>query len=512
MGATINSVTAAEYTWDTAASITWDGAEATRGNWTSMPICAHTAALDDPLTFAEVGGRSSTKRLAEAFTAADMRRSGVGKRPMEAFAFADALKSANGFMCRLAESLGVSDGVMKAFGANESEAIRVAEKRASGMTMVEREAFSMTSSSKSWATFVRTMAEAFAVSEKGARGVGRRAKETLAISEAWADQVTFIRGFAESLSVAESYQDNINFILRCVEALSVSDRGASGIGKRPREAFAVAEKRAAGFALAETESLAFADAMTDVAAFYLRFAESVSTSDAVGKSANAVRKESFRLVESKIAKASAKRLSEALAALDVLGRRVSFKRSLTEGFRAVDAIRKAAALKPAEALRLGDELVRGASGVIDEVGVLSTIMSDEEFARMLETDAPAEFSEFRKMLPGDYEYTEAIVRVIAFSQTSDRARIENFNHLIDVPDVIDRGRVSCSAGSGAVVTFNRDFIEPPEVSLTIAGGAAGVTLIPRVVGPVTTAGFTVAIYKTDGTLADGVVSWTATGY
>jgi hypothetical protein len=82
---------------------------------------------------------------------------------------------------------------------------------------------------------------------------------------------------------------------------------------------------------------------------------------------------------------------------------------------------------------------------------------------------------------------------------------------VDVPDIFDRGTVQIpDAVAGAVINFTRSFRVPPEVTMTHKGGAT--VAIPRLLGAVTTTGFTAVLENSSGTRVTGSFTWIAQGY
>ena len=97
------------------------------------------------------------------------------------------------------------------------------------------------------------------------------------------------------------------------------------------------------------------------------------------------------------------------------------------------------------------------------------------------------------------------------SRNSDRGYIDGLRVTVDVPDIFDRGTVQITdAAAGAVISFSRSFRVSPEVTMTHKGGTA--VAIPRLLGAVTTAGFTAILENSTGTRVTGSFTWIAQGY
>lgn len=97
------------------------------------------------------------------------------------------------------------------------------------------------------------------------------------------------------------------------------------------------------------------------------------------------------------------------------------------------------------------------------------------------------------------------------SRNSDRGFIDALRVTVDVPDIFDRGTAQITdAAVGVAITFTRAFRVPPEVTMTHKGGT--VVAIARLVGSITTVGFTAVLENTSGTRVAGSFTWIAQGY
>lgn len=513
MGATTSSTAAGLYTWGSAL-VAWNDPIVGSRTWAGASTFAHGLGVTEDVAASDAGSRRSpTKKFASsaAITDAGSRRSPT-KRPSSAFGVADAVSEVASFVRKPSEAIGFADQGTRNIGAVRKEVLGIAERR--GATVAKRlsETLSATSDSRSWVTFIRQVAESLAVQERAGKATTKRHYSQLDVNDLHSDQIAFNRVVNEALSFAETYQDIINFKLGLSESLAVTDAGNKAVTKRLSDAFGARDAHKLGIALAKASSFAAADLFARRATFYREVDEFVGAFDTPSKTVGKRRFETLTAVGGKVKKANGKNFSRALAFLELSGRSLNFIRRFADALDVNDALKRSVGMKASEAIKLGEELLRGADGVIDEMAVLEAALTVEEFAKLLQQDSPSNYTEFRRLIPGDYEYQEALVRAAVTSQTGDRARIVDLNLQIDVPDVTDRGRATCTSGATTYVPFTRTFMEPPEVSLAVVGGVSGTTLIPRVVGAITTAGFTVGVYTTAGAMADGVVSWNATGY
>lgn len=513
MGVTTSSVEVSPYTWGSAL-VTWSDPIVGSRTWAGASTFAHNLDVTEGVALSDAGSRRTPgKRVADsvAFSDAGSRRS-PNKRPSDAFGVASAVSDVASFVRKPSETLAVADQNGVSMVAVRAETLTIAELRRATTNKRLAESLFATSDSRTWTTFVREVADAITASDLVRKTAGKRPKETLGVSDLCTDQVAFNRIVDEVLSIAETYQDIINFRLGFSESFGVVDAGKRTVTKRASETLSASDKHKIGMLLQEASSFAIGDLYGDQATFYRSFQEAISALELPQKTVGKKASETFKTVGGKAKKTNGKNVLRTLSVAEATKRTGVFKRKFTDTLRTVDTLKRTTGKKVGDALKVGDELLRGADGVIDELAIMTAVMTVEEFGRLLMQDSPSSYSEFRRLIPGDYEYKEALVRTSVTSQTGDRAYVSDLSLQIDVPDVTDRGRATCTSASAAYVAFTRTFLEPPEVSLTVVGGASGATLIPRIIGAITTTGFTVGLFSTDGALADGIVSWNATGY
>jgi hypothetical protein len=312
------------------------------------------------------------------------------------------------------------------------------------------------------------------------------------------------------MGFVETYTDLIAFVLRFVESLALSEKYGLSNTKQVFEAFQVNEGLARQIAMRKFETLALAETYTDLIAFILRVGESFSFVETPSKSVIKPQSESFSFTEG-LSKSQIKRVSEAFMFAEVFGRTVAYRKSISEGFAIGEALRRAQTLKLSEALSLAEQYRRRANGVISDMIVASTEITEQDFMDILESGHPPGYTNFRDFIQGDYTYQRALFRAILTSSNADRGYIDGLRVTVDVPDVFDRGTAQVSnAANGATVYFSRQFRVAPEVTLTFKGGTS--VAVPRILGAVSITGFTAVLENTSGTRVTGAISWVAQGY
>lgn len=336
----------------------------------------------------------------------------------------------------------------------------------------------------------------------------KRSSESLTFSEKPSRTVALNK--FETLNFVETYTDLIAFVLRFVESLTFSEKYARTGTKAVFEVFQVGEGLARQLVWRKYETLALAETYTDLIAFILRVSESFSLAEKPAKGITKAQAESFKLSDT-LARSQVKRISEAVSFAEALGRTVAYRRSINEGFAIGEALKRAQTLKFSEAFGLAEQYRRRANGVISDMIVASTEITEQDFMDILESGHPPGYSNFRDFIQGDYTYQRALFRAILTSSNADRGYIDGLRVTVDVPDVFDRGTAQVvTAANGVTVVFTRQFRVAPEVTLTFKGGTT--VSVPRILGTVATTGFTAVLENISGTRVTGAISWVAQGY
>ena len=374
-------------------------------------------------------------------------------------------------------------------------------------------AWNSATAGKSWSTaypaiYALSVSSSLSFVEQAQKMGIKRSSEALAFAEKPSRAVT-LKKF-EVMNFVETYTDLIAFVLRFVESLTFSEKYARTGTKAVFEVFQVGEGLARQLVWRKYETLALAETYTDLIAFILRVSESFSMAEKPAKGITKPQAESFRLSDT-LARSQVKRISEAVSFVEALGRTVTYRRSINEGFAIGEALKRAQTLKLKEAFGLAEQYRRRANGVISDMIVASTEITEQDFMDILESGHPPGYSNFRDFIQGDYTYQRALFRAILTSSNADRGYIDGLRVTVDVPDVFDRGTAQVvTAANGVTVVFTRQFRVAPEVTLTFKGGTT--VSVPRILGSVTTAGFTAVLENTSGMRVTGAISWVAQGY
>jgi len=314
----------------------------------------------------------------------------------------------------------------------------------------------------------------------------------------------------EVFSFLETYTDLIAYTLRFMENLSFAEKLTNANIKAVMESFQLAEGLARSVVMQKFETLSIAETYTDLIAYILRVSESLSFAEVASKATTKPFSESFTTTDA-LAKKQTKSISEAFSFVETFGRTVAFKLSIAEGFSFAESIKRAQTLKLSEALSFAEQYRRHANGVVSDMLIATTEITAQDFLDIFEAGHPPGYTNFRDFIQGDYTYQKALFRAILTSTNADRGYIDGLRVTVDVPDIFDRGTASVTnAATGVLVGFARQFRVSPEVTLTFKGGTT--VAVPRILGAVSTAGFTAVLENTSGTRVTGLISWVAQGY
>lgn len=436
------------YTW-ASASFTWSSASAGKSWLTAYPA-VYVVAVAATLAWVEATGRQHGKRLSEALSLEETRRHQFALQMAESLGFADTYHDLIAYVLRWVESLGLAENHAKTGSKSVQEELQVLDDL--GRSFIKLAQEDLPVSEALARQMVQRHAESLPLTSASARGATKAFAENAVLADGLEQQ--FSKRIAEVVDFAETYYDLIAFILRISEGLNLSDQPSKQLEKP--------------------------------------LAETLQTTDQINRQ-------------------SVKHVAEVLAFAEVWGRTVAYKRFLQEGLAVSEALQRAMAIQAQEALALAEQYRRHANGVISDMIVASTEITEADFASIVEAGHPPGYTDFRDFIQGDYTYQRALFRAILKSRNSDRGFIDALRVTVDVPDVFDRGSVQITdAAAGAVIGFARIFRVPPEVTMTHKGGT--VVAIPRLASAVTRTGFTAVLENTSGARVTGTFTWIAQGY
>lgn len=320
----------------------------------------------------------------------------------------------------------------------------------------------------------------------------------------WSDQAAGLRTWSVSYDV-------ISYTLAVGETVSVADVIVNGVQVSKAETVAFNEAVSNATAVNKSELFGFAETLAKLTGQY--HAESFSVAETNGKVAGKNAFEALGFVE-----ASARQFGlnkdESIELAEVCGNGVGFVRDFAESLTVADALAKNFGLKRSEAFALVDAWRRQGDMVISDMILAAGDMTMEDFKDFMAYGGVPGYEKWRDFIPGDYEYREAMFRVVLESKNADRGLLTNLQATVDVPDMIDRGSATVTTGSvGVYVSYNRAFHIIPEITLAARGSVGANPIAPEFNGVPTREGFSVRLRDTvTGAYVTGSFTWAAHGY
>ncbi len=435
------------YTWGTGG-FTWTSASAGK-SWDTAYPAVYAFAVAVSLAMLESASRQTIKPSSEAlgFTEADRRSMTLAKT--ETVGFSETYSDLIAYVLRWIESIGLVDNLSQANQKNIAETFSAAEILAQFLTKGFTSAVSWDEHLARQST-VRS-SEILPVSGLHTRQPTKAISEAFGNSEVLSRQVS--KAVIEAIGFAETYADLIAYILRVTENITFAESTAKQTLKPLTEAITASDLASLGLV---------------------------------------------------------KRVAEAVAMAEAFGRTVAYRKDLFEGMAVNDAIKRALRLATHEALKLTEQYRRHANGVISDMIISSSEITEEDFLNIVDNGHPPGYTNFRDFIQGDYTYQRALFRAILKSSNADRGYIDALRLTVDVPDIFDRGVAEVTnATAGVSVQFSRTFRFTPQVTITHKGGTT--TAIPRLLGTPSTTGFTAVLEDKTGTRVTGSFSWLAQG-
>ncbi|NBQ40176.1 MAG: hypothetical protein EBU34_10485 [Alphaproteobacteria bacterium] len=314
---------------------------------------------------------------------------------------------------------------------------------------------------------------------------------------------------SEPLRIAETYIDLIAFVLKVAESFVLSELSGKQILPKPAaEVFSLGDAGTRQTSKTVAQSLGIIDGRTG--ALQRLSAETVSLTERNLCLALIPKLEALVLTESRRASIQPD-VRQSLTLSETYTDIIGFILQIAEAFAVLDRTSRSQTHLSKEQIALLDRILRASNAVIADLSFRTTPLDEEGFASLISQSKPLGFSAFRDLIPGDYEYAKALVRLIleAPVTTANRVALSQARLNIDVPDVRDRGTVAVAA-TGTVVAFNRAFNAPPEIQATFKGGT--ILAIPQI-GAITTTGFEILLINPDTQVpVAGNASWSAEGF
>lgn len=125
-------------------------------------------------------------------------------------------------------------------------------------------------------------------------------------------------------------------------------------------------------------------------------------------------------------------------------------------------------IKPKNTIREGfsafDEDERKGNTVIYDIEIDNVASNEETFLEYHNHTTPLNYSSLRPLIPGEYEYQNAIVGVqLKIPPVQGRFGLIGSKLVIDVEDTVEKGRTKLTAGSPTTIRLSKKFYNTPRV-------------------------------------------------
>lgn len=500
----ITQTAGALYTWDTA-DFTFDEVEGAKSFEEAAPTMFTLEAVEDALGVTESFVKNPSKRPFETINFAENRRSQITIREAESFAIASEYRKVAQFTRRFAELLSAAELLTRTFELGKAESIGLLESVRKQFSKMSREEVSVFDTYTDAIGYMRQFAESIGVFENGSRNFSKREFETFAIAEKLVR--SFTKAPIETVAVAESLVRSMT--ARYSELLGVAELGSREFSMPVSESFQITDKMRKTFGKRPMRTLTVGESMSRTSAFRRNILEPIVIQTICSKRPTKPFADSFRIIDFGYRNFS-KIPVEPIRVAEGLMRSVEFNKQFFELVRFAEKAAKNYSLRKSETIALVEEWRRKGGAIISAVVIESEAIDISGFRNYLDLGVVPGYSPFKPFIPGDYTYKDALFKIVMQSSTNDRARVDGLRVDIDVPDVIDRGTATITdAAAGVTVIFDREFLEEPEITVTLRGSAT--VGIPRVTTKSKTQ-FTLHLLNNAGGFTTGTVGWTAQGY
>ncbi|CDT54257.1 hypothetical protein VCR15J2_390141 [Vibrio coralliirubri] len=327
---------------------------------------------------------------------------------------------------------------------------------------------------------------------------------------------SFTKSEAEKFSIASKHTEVLEFLRYFDSSVAIDSSSAIGTFLKKKEQFSLVDAHPVfNFLQVSWRTLQLNTGKPEwyfktVADFRRTFDEDFGVIYWTDKTIEKAIESGFGITEA-IAKGYYKLQENKLRILDRMASTILFNRYFDENLDVEEAISKTTTKPFIDKLRILDELFLGGGVTVSDLRVLEHALTDADFDELFIKSAPKDFGEFKPFLAGDYEYQEALLKVIMTTQNSSRPYIEQLRVEVDLPDIFDKGIESIPA-SRTTINFKKQFYTIPQVSVVVNAGTTA--FVPMVkVESITLTGFDVELRNPENnTVVGGTVNWKAQGY
>lgn len=344
--------------------------------------------------------------------------------------------------------------------------------------------------------------------------VCKRVSEQLGVNERLIKRLLLNR--SEWMRIAETYWDNILFNMHVVEGISLSDKLDKRYQMNVQEFISAMGCIIKAFEMNKDETIKFDDLFLRTVVFVRNFTQCLAFVEHEDNGL-ALHKLEHIGVEEFIEKQILVHKCEIIDMEDNFRRRLMFVRNVIENINVGELCKKEYGLNKLEAVQVFDVYIRACGAVLSNISIHDGELTLKQF--LTNTKTPPGYNEFVDYKVGDYEYEQALVRlVMQAGAAQSEPLLYDVNVHVDIDDVDDRGTAEVTDVSVPKrVYYNKRYYTPPEVNITVKGGNTGSMVRSAMI--LTTSGsdelgryFEAELLDASGNRVVGTFSWVAKGY
>lgn len=342
----------------------------------------------------------------------------------------------------------------------------------------------------------------------------RKIKETLHIAEHRKIRLRIL--LYEKIRTTETYWDNIKFNLHVLEMFKTVDGILRKLKLIPSDYICFSDKSSRKATIKRRDSVKLTDEFLHQAVIWLGVEENLKAIDNALKNYKSHYRESIGTTETHNRYLSKNR-QEPVQLKEAFNRLYIIRKTIKDDIEVAEQFKKQYSLQERDSFTIYDAFIKACEAVLSNLAIRYGELDDEGFMKLV--NAPSGYTDFTDFKVGEYEYEEALVRIVLETKVPQSpASVADVVLHVDIPDTDDRGITQITDTTAATkVRFNKHYYNPPEVNVVLrAGSTANSNVVPYIVS---TDGqddvgryFEVELIAANGERTTGTISWVSKGY
>lgn len=342
----------------------------------------------------------------------------------------------------------------------------------------------------------------------------RKIKETLHIAEHRKIRLRIL--LYEKIRTTETYWDNIKFNLHVLEMFKTVDGILRKLKLIPSDYICFSDKSSRKATIKRRDSVKLTDEFLHQAVIWLGVEENLKAIDNALKNYKSHYRESIGTTETHNRYLSKNR-QEPVQLKEAFNRLYIIRKTIKDDIEVAEQFKKQYSLQERDSFTIYDAFIKACEAVLSDLAIRYGELDDEGFMKLV--SAPSGYTDFTDFKVGEYEYEEALVRIVLETKVPQSpASVAAVVLHVDIPDTDDRGITQITDTTAATkVRFNKHYYNPPEVNVVLrAGSTANSNVVPYIVS---TDGqddvgryFEVELIAANGERTTGTISWVSKGY